>query len=74
MKEFKFKYKNWKGITSERKIDIYSINIYWGTVEWHKDKQWLLKAYDIDKQDYRHFAIKDFVNEIELLKLLSLIQ
>ena len=31
--------------------------IYWGSNEWHPEWQWLLKAYDIDKQADRDFAM-----------------
>ena len=50
-------YKNWKGITATRCIipnDIFS-----GSTEWHKEEQWLLNAFDIDKQASRAFALKD---------------
>lgn len=30
-----------------------------GTTEWHPEPQWLLHAYDVDKDDMRVFAVKD---------------
>jgi predicted DNA-binding transcriptional regulator YafY len=66
MNELKFTYKNWKGIISERRIDMYSIKIYYGEVEWHEGEQWLMEAIDLDKNDFRTFAIRDIVGEFSL--------
>ena len=51
------KYKNWKGVTSTR--DIMPHSIFFGNNEYHKDKQWILTAWDIGKGDLRTFAMKD---------------
>ena len=56
-----FKYKNWKGKVSDRNIHGDSIKIYYGNVEWHDGSQWLMEAFDIDKNDIRHFALKDII-------------
>ena len=61
IKELKFIYQNWKGEISTRTIDGNSINIYYGEVEWHKGEQWIMEAMDLDKQDIRHFALKDII-------------
>lgn len=66
MNELQFTYKNWKGIISERRIDIHSIKIYYGEVEWHKGEQWLMEAIDLDKNDFRTFAIKDILSPFNL--------
>jgi len=50
-------YTNWKGVTALRKI--IPIEIFFGATEWHKEEQWLLRAYDVDKNAERSFAIKD---------------
>lgn len=50
-------YTNWKGVTALRKI--IPIEMFFGSTEWHKEEQWLLKAYDIDKNAERSFALKD---------------
>jgi len=50
-------YTNWKGVTSLRKI--IPIEIFFGATEWHKEEQWLLKAYDLDKNAERSFSVKD---------------
>lgn len=50
-------YTNWKGVTAFRRI--IPIEIFFGSTEWHKEEQWLLKAYDVDKNAERSFAVKD---------------
>ena len=55
--EVKILYTNWKGNTSYR--NIIPKNIEFKSTEWHKDKQWILNAYDVDKQADRGFAVKD---------------
>ena len=50
-------YTNWRGETGERLI--VPENLFFGSTEWHKEPQWLLHAYDVEKQAYRDFAIKD---------------
>lgn len=52
-----FLYKNWKGETGIRRV--YPLKIWWGKTDWHPTEQWLLDAFDIDKQDTRSFAIAD---------------
>lgn len=51
-------YMNWRGETSERTIK--PIRIYWGSSEWHPEPQWLLTAFDLEKNAERDFALKDF--------------
>lgn len=50
-------YTNYKGITSSRSI--IPIEIIFGHNNWHKDDQWLMRAFDIQKNEERTFAIKD---------------
>lgn len=50
-------YTNWRGETAERSIE--PIKIWFGSTEWHKEKQWLLKATDLEKIAERDFALKD---------------
>ena len=54
-----FTYTNYKGITSDRKV--MPMGIYWGSTEYHKD-QWLLKAFDLVKNEIRVFAVKDIIS------------
>lgn len=53
------KYKNWKGEISNRIIIPHKI--WFGGSDYHKEIQWFMKAYDIDKCDNRDFAIKDII-------------
>lgn len=50
-------YTNYRGETSNRKI--IPQNIWFGETEWHPQKQWLLDAFDINKNANRSFAMKD---------------
>lgn len=50
-------YTNWKGVTATRHI--IPKDIFFGSTEWHKEEQWLLNAFDVDKQAARAFALKD---------------
>lgn len=50
-------YTNYKGISSVRKI--IPKEIYFGSNQWHKKPQWLLKAFDLDKNAERNFAMAD---------------
>lgn len=53
----KILYTNWKGETSYRNIIPKSIEFK--STEWHETKQWILDAFDVDKQADRGFAVKD---------------
>ncbi len=55
-----FEYTNWKGVTKTRKVR--PKVIWFGNTEWHPDHQWLLTAFDVDKQAERDFAMKDIKN------------
>lgn len=33
--------------------------LYFGSTEWHPEEQWIMRAHDLDKDDMRHFALKD---------------
>ena len=55
--EVKIKYTNYRGETSDRRIN--PISIWFGATDYHTEKQWLLKAFDIDKKEYRDFAMCD---------------
>jgi predicted DNA-binding transcriptional regulator YafY len=53
----KILYTNWKGITSYRNIVPKSVEFK--STEWHPEEQWILNAFDVDKQADRAFALKD---------------
>lgn len=49
-------YTNWKGVRGMRRI----LPIRWVFVhdnEYHPGNQWLLKAFDFERDDYRDFAM-----------------
>ncbi len=50
-------YTNWRGEKAERVI--IPISISWSSTEWHPQEQWLLKVWDIERQAYREYALKD---------------
>lgn len=52
-------YRNWRGEISERTIT--PKRIWFGSTEWHTEPQWLITAFDLDKQADRDFALKDFI-------------
>lgn len=56
-KEVKILYTNWKGVTKVRTI--IPKKIIFSSNKWHKEEQYLLEAFDVEKQDIRTFACKD---------------
>lgn len=50
-------YTNYKGKTAVRKI--VPKEIIFGHNEWHTEDQWLMVAYDLQKEADRTFALKD---------------
>lgn len=53
----KIVYTNHRGETTVR--NIVPIEIVFKTTEYHPEVQWLLRAYDLDRQDERHFACQN---------------
>lgn len=51
------RYKNYRGDVGDRKI--IPLGIEYGSTEYHPEKQWLLEVWDLDKRDYRTYALKD---------------
>lgn len=56
-----FLYKNYKGKVSVRHVLANSIAYVYQTTMWHGEEQWLMNAYDIDRKDYRLFAVEDII-------------
>jgi len=56
-----FRYKNWEGKEAVRRV--MPIELWYGKTEWHPKEQWLLKAWDLDKDAERNFAFKDIIYE-----------
>lgn len=55
IKPLHFTYRNYKGIISDRKV--IPSSIYFGSTEYHKESQWLMSAFDLDKIKDRVFAV-----------------
>lgn len=49
-------YTNWKGETSPRRI--IPLQFSYGKTDYHPEEQWLLRVWDLDKQDYRTYALQ----------------
>lgn len=52
------KYKNHRGEVTLRTF--IPLRIEYGVTEHHKETQWFLHTFDMDKKDYRTFALNDF--------------
>lgn len=50
-------YVNYRGERGLRRI--VPFQLYFGEVEWHPGEQWILDAWDLDKDAIRSFAIID---------------
>lgn len=50
-------YTNWRGETARRTI--IPIRMWWGATEWHPEEQWILTAWDVEKDAARDFAWQD---------------
>lgn len=57
---FKFIYKNYAGLVSERTVIPYSV--WFGATKWHPEPQFFLNAFDVDKNELRDFALEDFLD------------
>ncbi len=56
-----FGYRNWQGKIGVRTARV--IRLTYGATEWHPEPQWLLEAFDIEKNAVRAFALRDMVPE-----------
>lgn len=55
-----FLYTNHEGKESFRHAVPKSIRF--DSTEWHPEKQWIMRAWDVDKKAMRDFAMKDMVD------------
>jgi predicted DNA-binding transcriptional regulator YafY len=53
------RYTNYRGETAIRRI--IPRQIHFVATEWHPEPQWVLEAFDLDRNAERSFAIKDIV-------------
>lgn len=61
-----FMYTNWKGVLSKRKAIIKGF--FFGASDYHPEYQFFVSAFDLDKLEYRLFAVKD-ISAMEVIKL-----
>lgn len=55
-----FYYRNYKGVCAIRKVQ--EPKMFYGKTEHHPKMQWFMKAFDIDKDDFRDFAVADIIH------------
>lgn len=73
-KPVKLLYRNYRGEVSNRTIT--PLKPWYGSTEWHPEPQWLLKAFDHEKDAERDFALADFGTHtpainLELIRIVS---
>lgn len=51
------RYTNYRGETAIRTI--IPDKIWFGSSQWHPEPQWLMDAFDVEKDAHRTFALKD---------------
>lgn len=56
-KQVKILYTNYRGEKAYRIV--IPDSIYFGSTQWHPGEQWLLRAFDVQKNEWRDFAVKD---------------
>jgi len=54
-----FGYINHRGVYSGRTV--LPMRMYFGSTHWHQEMQWLLHAFDYERENYRDFAMKDII-------------
>ena len=59
----KVKYKNWKGEIGIRTI--IPQQIHYGCTDYHKENQWLMDVFDVDKDALRTYALMDILEFIK---------
>lgn len=58
----RFYYRNWKGEEGYRRV--VNPEILYKESEYHKGMQFILRAFDLDKDDFREFAMADIIQYI----------
>lgn len=59
-REVLFEYVNYRGESSTRRV--IPLDSRFGSTKWHPRRQWLLRAWDLDKEAQREFAMGDISN------------
>jgi hypothetical protein len=55
-----FDYTYWEGNVAKRKCQV--MEVYFGNNEYHQDPQWILRGWDLEKDEMREYAMKDMNN------------
>lgn len=63
METMKFYYENWKGEKSLRSVQ--DPKLWFGESKYHKGPQWFINAVDLDKDDFRDFAVADILTFVK---------
>lgn len=63
MKTLRFFYQNWRGQTGYRTVK--DPKFWYGSTEFHKHPQWMIKAYDVEKDAIRDFAVCDIIEFVK---------
>lgn len=53
----RFSYRNYRGVTSVREVR--PVCLRWGTSDYYVEPQWLMKALDFDRGEFREFAVRN---------------
>ena len=53
----KVRYTNYRGETAVRLI--VPVRFFWGSNEYHKEEQWLVEVFDVERNAIRIYALKD---------------
>lgn len=56
-----FLYVNYRGVQATRKVR--PIRLWFGSTGFHPDAQWLLEAFDLEKQATRDFAMSGILGD-----------
>ena len=56
-RDLEVRYTNWRGETRLRTIR--PVSLFFGSNRWHPQVQWLLVAWDVEKNMLKTFALKD---------------
>ena len=54
----KVTYRNHKGEESVR--NVLPLRVWYGSTKWHKEEQWLIEVYDLDRKAKRDYALHDW--------------
>lgn len=55
----RFRYENWKGVVSDRIARVEAL--VYASTEWHRELQWLVRAFDVEKHETSLFSLRDMV-------------